>query len=61
MRSSGTFRVSVEVVHKVGDGVVEGRRRDAVVILAVIHKLQPLSLVHSYQNVIVEELPLVEK
>lgn len=54
-----TFRVSIEVINKVGDSVVECCGRDAVAVLAVIHKLQALSLVHSYQDVIVKELPLV--
>lgn len=43
-----TLRVSIEVVNKVGNGVVKCCSRDAVVVLAVIHKLQPLSLIHSY-------------
>jgi len=54
-----TLGVAIEVVNEVGDGVVESCRGDAVVVLAVVHKLQPLSLVHSYQDVVVEELPLV--
>lgn len=54
-----TLRVAIEVVDKVRDGVVECCGGDAVIVLAVVHKLQPLSLVHSYEDVIVEELPLV--
>lgn len=54
-----TLRISIEVVHKVGDGVVERCSRDAIVVLAVVHKLEALSLVHSYQDVVVQELPLV--
>lgn len=54
-----TFRVAVEVVDKVRDGVVKSCSGDAVVVLAVVHKLQTLSLVDSYEDVIVEELPLV--
>lgn len=54
-----TLGVPVQVVDKVGDGVVERGGGDAVIVLAVIHKLQPFSLIHSYEDVIVEELPLV--
>lgn len=54
-----TLRVAIEVVDKVRDGVVERSGGDAVVVLAVVHKLQALSLIHSYEDVIVEELPLV--
>lgn len=54
-----TLGVAIEVVYKVRDGVVESCSRDAVIVLAVIHKFQTLPLVHSYEDVIVEELPLV--
>lgn len=54
-----TLRVAIEVVDKVRDGVVERCGGDAVVVLAVVHKLQAFSLIHSYEDVIVEELPLV--
>lgn len=54
-----TLGVPIEVVDKVGDGVVERCGSDAVIVLTVIHKLQPFSLIHSYEDVIVEELPLV--
>lgn len=56
-----TLRISIKVVHKVGDGVVKRCSRDAIVVFTVIHKLQSFSLVHSYQDVIVEELPLMAK
>lgn len=56
-----TLRIYIKVVHKVRDGVVERCGRDAIVVFTVIHKLQSFSLVHSDQNVIVEELPLMAK
>lgn len=43
-----TLRVAIEVVNKVRDGVVECCSRDALIVLAVIHELQTLPLVHSY-------------
>lgn len=56
-----TFRVAIQVVNKIRDCVVKSCCWDAIVVLAVVHKLQAFSLVHSYENVIVEELPLVVK
>lgn len=56
-----TLWVAIEVVYEVRDGVVKRCCGDAVIVLAVVHKLQALSLVHSYENVIVQELPLVVK
>lgn len=43
-----TLWVAIEVVNKIGDGIIEGCGRDAVIVLTVIHKLQTFSLVHSY-------------
>lgn len=56
-----TLRIYIKVVHKVRDGVVKRCSRDAIVVFTVIHKLQSFSLVHSDQDVIVEELPLMAK
>lgn len=55
-----TIWVSIQVIHKVGDGVVKRGRRDAIFTLTVVHKLQPLTLVHTQEDIVVEELALGE-
>ena len=51
--------VSIEVVNKVGDGIIKCCGGDAVVVLAVVYELKPFSLVHTDQDVVVEEFPLL--